>query len=59
MKKEHYLFGGNPGETLNPTLRLDDFWSLLLSRFDFLLPSIFIILPIIINNFKYLLSFYF
>jgi muskelin len=28
----HYLFGGNPGEPTNPNLRLDDFWSLKLSR---------------------------
>jgi hypothetical protein len=30
--KTQYLFGGNPGETANPNLRLDDFWQLLLLR---------------------------
>ena len=30
--KAHYLFGGNPGDASNPTLRLDDFWELRLSR---------------------------
>ncbi|XP_048579219.1 muskelin isoform X2 [Nematostella vectensis] len=30
-QKVHYLFGGNPG-TSSPKLRLDDFWSLKLSR---------------------------
>ncbi|GFS06019.1 muskelin [Elysia marginata] len=28
----HYLFGGNPGKESLPRLRLDDFWSLKLSR---------------------------
>ncbi|XP_076804346.1 muskelin-like isoform X1 [Clavelina lepadiformis] len=28
----HYMFGGNPGRTSQPKLRLDDFWSLHLSR---------------------------
>jgi hypothetical protein len=27
-----YLFGGNPGENGNPNLRLDDFWTLTLTR---------------------------
>ncbi|KAF6032458.1 MKLN1 [Bugula neritina] len=30
-KKMHYMFGGNPGASAN-SLRLDDFWSLTLSR---------------------------
>ncbi|XP_021957307.1 muskelin isoform X2 [Folsomia candida] len=30
--KLHYLFGGNPGRTKDPKLRLDDFWSLKLIR---------------------------
>eukprot|EP00128_Syssomonas_multiformis_P002301 Colp12_sorted_trinity150504_noHs@9762 len=30
--KVHYLFGGNPGETSNPRLRLDDFWALRLRK---------------------------
>jgi hypothetical protein len=28
----HYLFGGNPGRTKDPKLRLDDFWRLRLIR---------------------------
>jgi hypothetical protein len=28
----HYLFGGNSGDTKNSSVRLDDFWSLKLSR---------------------------
>src|SRR3990167_10410013 len=32
QNKVHYLFGGNPGESSNPYLRLDDFWSLKLTR---------------------------
>lgn len=28
IKKVHYLFGGNPGRSINPTYRLDDFWTL-------------------------------
>ncbi|XP_037789855.1 muskelin-like isoform X1 [Penaeus monodon] len=31
-KKVHYLFGGNPGKTYLPKMRLDDFWSLRLCR---------------------------
>ena len=31
-KKVHYLFGGNPGISYMPKLRLDDFWKLHLSR---------------------------
>uniref|UniRef100_A0A8C4QGM5 Muskelin 1, intracellular mediator containing kelch motifs n=1 Tax=Eptatretus burgeri TaxID=7764 RepID=A0A8C4QGM5_EPTBU len=30
--KVHYLFGGNPGKTSSPKMRLDDFWSLRLCR---------------------------
>ncbi|KAJ3316887.1 Muskelin 1, intracellular mediator containing kelch motif [Boothiomyces sp. JEL0866] len=30
--KVQYLFGGNPGETNNPNLRLDDLWELTLQR---------------------------
>lgn len=30
--KCQYLFGGNPGETNQPNLRLDDFWQLFLTR---------------------------
>ena len=30
--KCQYLFGGNPGETNQPNLRLDDFWQLHLTR---------------------------
>lgn len=29
-----YLFGGNPGEDGNDQLRLDDFWELLLKKYD-------------------------
>ncbi|XP_013065236.2 muskelin-like isoform X1 [Biomphalaria glabrata] len=32
IRKIHYLFGGNPGKDSLPRLRLDDFWSLKLSR---------------------------
>ncbi|CAG0889290.1 unnamed protein product [Darwinula stevensoni] len=32
VHKIHYLFGGNPGRPCLPKLRLDDFWSLHLSR---------------------------
>lgn len=32
IKKIHYLFGGNPGRSSLPKLRLDDFWSLKLRR---------------------------
>lgn len=31
-RKVHYLFGGNPGKSGVPKMRLDDFWSLKLSR---------------------------
>ncbi|OWR42316.1 muskelin isoform X2 [Danaus plexippus] len=32
VRKVHYLFGGNPGLTSSPRLRLDDLWSLRLHR---------------------------
>ncbi|KAJ3357343.1 Muskelin 1, intracellular mediator containing kelch motif [Kappamyces sp. JEL0680] len=32
IRKCQYLFGGNPGETNHPNLRLDDFWELFLTR---------------------------
>ncbi|XP_014207147.1 muskelin [Copidosoma floridanum] len=32
VKKVHYLFGGNPGRSCVPKLRLDDFWQLELRR---------------------------
>ncbi|KAG8038628.1 hypothetical protein G9C98_007335 [Cotesia typhae] len=32
VRKIHYLFGGNPGRTYLPKLRLDDFWELKLSK---------------------------
>lgn len=32
VKKVHYLFGGNPGRSCLPKLRLDDFWQLQLCR---------------------------
>ncbi|XP_076052997.1 muskelin 1 [Oratosquilla oratoria] len=32
IRKVHYLFGGNPGKVTLPKMRLDDFWSLRLSR---------------------------
>ncbi|CAH3026215.1 unnamed protein product [Porites evermanni] len=32
LHKVHYLFGGNPGKSSLPKMRLDDFWSLKLSR---------------------------
>ncbi|XP_064633309.1 muskelin-like [Lineus longissimus] len=32
VRKEHYLFGGNPGKDTLPRMRLDDFWALKLSR---------------------------
>ncbi|XP_015762917.1 PREDICTED: muskelin-like [Acropora digitifera] len=32
IHKVHYLFGGNPGKFSVPKMRLDDFWSLKLSR---------------------------
>lgn len=28
LHKVHYLFGGNPGKSSLPKMRLDDFWSL-------------------------------
>ena len=31
-RKCQFLFGGNPGETNHPNLRLDDFWELHLTR---------------------------
>jgi N-acetylneuraminic acid mutarotase len=34
VNKVQYLFGGNPGETQNTALRLDDFWSLRLEKPD-------------------------
>lgn len=30
--KLHYLFGGNPGRSTSPQLRLDDFWILELEK---------------------------
>jgi hypothetical protein len=30
--KTQYLFGGNPGDSSQPNLRLDDFWKLSLVR---------------------------
>lgn len=35
VRKIHYLFGGNPGNQSSPRLRLDDLWSLQLSRTSF------------------------
>uniref|UniRef100_A0A8C1RT58 Muskelin 1, intracellular mediator containing kelch motifs n=1 Tax=Cyprinus carpio TaxID=7962 RepID=A0A8C1RT58_CYPCA len=32
LHKVHYLFGGNPGKSSSPKMRLDDFWSLKLCR---------------------------
>ncbi|RWS09436.1 muskelin-like protein [Dinothrombium tinctorium] len=32
IKKIHYLFGGNPGRSHLPKVRLDDFWTLKLTR---------------------------
>ncbi|XP_018018491.1 muskelin [Hyalella azteca] len=32
VNKIHYMFGGNPGRHQQPKMRLDDFWSLQLSR---------------------------
>ncbi|KAJ0174253.1 hypothetical protein K1T71_010399 [Dendrolimus kikuchii] len=32
VKKIHYLFGGNPGNQASPRLRLDDLWSLQLTK---------------------------
>lgn len=32
IAKMHYLFGGNPGKTTLPQLRLDDFWILVLEK---------------------------
>lgn len=32
IHKVHYLFGGNPGRSCLPKLRLDDFWQLKLCR---------------------------
>ena len=32
VNKVHYLFGGNPGRSCLPKLRLDDFWTLRLCR---------------------------
>ncbi|KAF2367043.1 Muskelin N-terminal [Trinorchestia longiramus] len=32
VNKVHYMFGGNPGRHHQPKMRLDDFWSLQLSR---------------------------
>lgn len=29
----HYLFGGNPGKSTLPQLRLDDFWILVLEKY--------------------------
>lgn len=32
VDKVHYLFGGNPGKTNVPQMRLDDFWLLQLEK---------------------------
>ena len=32
IHKVHYLFGGNPGKSSIPKMRLDDFWSLKVIR---------------------------
>lgn len=32
FSQAHYLFGGNPGRSNDPKMRLDDFWSLRLCR---------------------------
>jgi N-acetylneuraminic acid mutarotase len=32
LRKQQYLFGGNPGDSSQPNLRLDDFWQLSLVR---------------------------
>jgi len=32
IRKVHYLFGGNPGKTSLPKMRLDDFWALRLMK---------------------------
>ncbi|CAB4006393.1 muskelin isoform X2 [Paramuricea clavata] len=32
VNKVHYLFGGNPGKSGSPKMRLDDFWSLKLTK---------------------------
>ena len=32
IRKVHYMFGGNPGDSSNLNLRLDDFWELHLLR---------------------------
>lgn len=34
LAKVHYLFGGNPGRLGQPSLRLDDFWILRLTRYN-------------------------
>nr|CAB3263857.1 muskelin-like [Phallusia mammillata] len=45
-RQVHYMFGGNPGKTAQPKLRLDDFWRLKLIRptkYDLLRKCRFII----------------
>ncbi|XP_067630617.1 muskelin isoform X2 [Eurosta solidaginis] len=32
VAKKHYLFGGNPGKSARPQMRLDDFWTLVLEK---------------------------
>ena len=39
LHKVHYLFGGNPGKSSLPKMRLDDFWSLKVHMYVFYLPS--------------------
>lgn len=34
-RKCQYLFGGNPGESNHPNVRLDDFWELHLTRYRY------------------------
>ncbi|CEP17136.1 hypothetical protein [Parasitella parasitica] len=34
VSKKQYIFGGNPGDNLDTTKRLDDFWELVLSKPD-------------------------
>jgi hypothetical protein len=35
VRKEHYLFGGNPGKDMLPRMRLDDFWALKVNDYTF------------------------
>lgn len=42
IHKVHYLFGGNPGKSSIPKMRLDDFWSLKVIRLWFKILTVYL-----------------